>query len=398
MLKVSLMKVIKFSWFWLLFFVYLPINAFSQNQDSLNEKKQNLEIKKETVNYPKIKIGGLFQGRYVTSLSKNVDTEGLHHSNETGTDNSFLIKYMRVQMRAEVSEKTEVVVLANLADFKSDPKNKVLENAFLQYTFNPKLVLRFGQFRPLFGLEETYPIDVIRTLEWSNQYNELAKLGWTSFQIGASIGGKTKIGTMPFQYAFSVVNGNGKNQVSDSDNGKLYSTRLVLGLSEKNNVNLGINAGTGESFSKKTYALGLDLTSRIYFSDRLNLDLQTEAVQGINHALYNSLAVDKRTDNINDYVIKDIYILPDFRYEIKSENKLAISAIELSCRYEYLDTNSKIASNPKQTYTPMVGLEFLKNYGGRIQLGVQINKFKNEIPDSTSYNSNLLVMQVQTRF
>ncbi|MNR68140.1 hypothetical protein D3C85_1925260 [compost metagenome] len=48
-----------------------------------------------------------------------------------------MVKYMRVQMRAQISKRTEVAVLANLADFKSDPKTKVLENAYLKYTFRP---------------------------------------------------------------------------------------------------------------------------------------------------------------------------------------------------------------------------------------------------------------------
>jgi hypothetical protein len=52
-----------------------------------------------------------------------------------------MLKYMRVQVRAQISKRTEVVVLANLADFKNDPKSRVLENAYLKYTFNPKLAL-----------------------------------------------------------------------------------------------------------------------------------------------------------------------------------------------------------------------------------------------------------------
>jgi hypothetical protein len=59
------------------------------------------------------------------------------------------------------------------------------------------------------------------------------------------------------------VNGNGKNQINDNDNGKQYSTRLVFGLSKKYNFNVGLNGGIGEVFSKKVYAVGVDLSSLI---------------------------------------------------------------------------------------------------------------------------------------
>jgi hypothetical protein len=34
-------------------------------------------------------------------------------------------------------------------------------------------------------------------------------------------------------------------------------------------------------------------------------------------------------------------------------------------------------SNPRQTFTPML-VEFLKDYGARIQLGVQMDRYKTE--------------------
>ena len=81
--------------------------------------------------------------------------------------------------------------------------------------------------------------------------HRIRKTGMDGFQIEASVGGQVQLGKMPLQYAVSVVNGNGKNQINDNDNGKQYSTRLVLGLSPKYNFNLGLNGGVGEVFSKK---------------------------------------------------------------------------------------------------------------------------------------------------
>ncbi|WP_326984761.1 porin [Chryseobacterium sp. MYb264] len=365
------------------------LSLFAQIPDTLKAKQE------EEVKYPQLQIKGLFQARYLVGMTKDVDVNGLHHTDDSGTDNNFMIKYMRVQMRAQISKRTEVVVLANLADFKNDPKSRVLENAYLKYTFNPKLAITVGQFRPWFGIEETYPIDIIKSLDWSNQYTEFGKLGWTSFQIGMSATGQLELGEIPFQYAVSVVNGNGKNQVNDNDNGKQYSTRLVFGLSKKYNLNLGLNGGAGEVFSKKVYALGVDLSSLIHFDSKWSLDMQLEAKQATNHPLYFAVAPELRPNTPDEYLIRGAYFLPNVRYEINHKN---LSAFELSCRYEYLDTNFRLNSNPRQTITPMFGLEFLKNYGARIQLGVQFDRYKHQVENTTQYNNNLFIVQVQSRF
>ncbi|WP_312393797.1 porin [Chryseobacterium sp.] len=368
----------------------LCCKAIAQIPDSVKT-----EPKEDNIKYPQLQIKGLFQARYLVGMTKDVDVNGLHHADGSGTDNNFMIKYMRVQMRAQISKRTEVVVLANLADFKNDPKSRVLENAYLKYTFNPKLAITVGQFRPWFGIEETYPIDIIKSLDWSNQYTEFGKLGWTSFQIGLSATGQLELGEIPFQYAVSVVNGNGKNQVNDNDNGKQYSTRLVFGLAKKYNLNLGLNGGIGDVFSKKVYAVGIDLSSLIHFDPKWSLDMQLEAKQATNHPLYFAVDPELRPENPDEYLIRGAYFLPNLRYEVNHKN---LSAFELSCRYEYLDTNFRLNSNPRQTITPMFGLEFLKNYGARIQLGMQFDRYKHQVENTSQYNNNLFIVQVQSRF
>jgi hypothetical protein len=110
------------------------LSANAQIQDSL---KPTSSTAGRQCKYPQLQIKGLFQARYLVGMSKDVDVNGLHHTDGSGTDNNFMLKYMRVQVRAQISKRTEVVVLANLADFKNDPKSRVLENAYLKYTFNP---------------------------------------------------------------------------------------------------------------------------------------------------------------------------------------------------------------------------------------------------------------------
>ncbi|MFD2554996.1 porin [Sphingobacterium tabacisoli] len=363
-----------------------PASVYAQVPDSTWGKKFE--------NYPTFKFKGLFQARYVVSTNEDVDVGGQHHEDRSGTSNSFALKYMRAQVQAKISQRTEVVALVNLADFKNDPKTRVLENAYLKYTFSPKAAITVGQFRPWFGIEETIPADIIKSLDWSNQYSEFGKLGWTSFQIGASIGGTLHLGKMPFQYAVSVVNGNGKNQVSDSDNGKQYMTRLVFGLSKKYGVNIGVNGGVGEVIKKNVYAWGADVVGNIPFSAKWNLDLQLEGKQATNHALYKTIPEEDRASDINSYLVRGVYFLPNLRYQIRHKN---LGSIEASCRYEYLDRSFSRDSNPRQTLTPMLGLEFLKDYGARIQIGMQMDRYKHQVANTTTYNGNLFIVQVQSR-
>ena len=46
----------------------------------------------------------------------------------------------------------------------------------------------------------------------------------------------------------------------------------------------------------------------------------------------------------------------------------------------------------------MFGLEFLKNYGARIQLGLQLDRYKKQTENTSEFNKNLFIIQVQSRF
>ncbi|WP_235830978.1 porin [Flavobacterium ustbae] len=349
---------------------------------------------KNVVKYPEFQFKGLFQARYLQSLSSDVDVSGLQHSTGDVVQSTFDIKRMRVGLNTKLSEATEVVILVNLADFKSDTKGKVLENAYAKYTFNKYFAVTGGQFRPAFGIEELVPVDIIKSFDFSNQYYEFGKNGWTSFQIGASLTGSFDAGKVPVSYAFSLLNGNGKNVEMDKDNGKQYSTRWVFALSKEYKINLGLNGGIGKVFKEDVFAVGADITSDFKLTDKMTFDLQIEYKQGTNHNLYFSIPADQRIGNVADYQMRGVYFLPNLRYLI---NYKKLTALEASCRYERFDPSYKINSNLRQTYTPMISLEFGKAYTGRIELGFEMDRFDRSIPDTTTYNDNLFIIQFQCR-
>ncbi|CAA9196812.1 porin [Flavobacterium collinsii] len=373
----------------IVFFFVMPF--FLNAQNAATQPTANAE---SVVKYPQFQFKGLFQARYLESSGKNVDVLGAHHSTGQVTQSSFDIKRMRVGLNTKLSEATEVVILVNLADFKSDPKSKVLENAYGKYTFSKYLALTGGQFRPAFGIEELVPVDIIKSFDFSNQYYEFGKNGWTSFQIGASASGAFDLGKIPVNYAISVLNGNGKNQEMDNDNGKLYATRWVFSLSKEHKINLGLNGGIGKRSDQKVFALGADITSDFKLTDRFTFDLQIEYKQGTNHNLYFSLPADSRTSNVDDYQMRGVYFLPNLRYLVDYKK---LTSLELSCRFESFDNNYKINSNVRQTYTPMLSLEFGKAYTGRIEVGFEIDRFDRNIPDTSFYNDDLFLLQLQLR-
>ena len=346
------------------------------------------------VKYPQFQFRGLFQGRFLAAMTDNVDVLGVQHTTGEVTQTSFDIKRMRVGLTAKVSDATEVVILVNLADFKSDTKGKVLENAYAKYTFSKYIALVGGQFRAPFGIEDQVPADIIKSFDFSNQYYEFGKNGWTSFQIGVGIIGGLDIGKIPVNYAFTIINGNGKNQEKDKDNGKQYSARWVFGLSKEHKINLGLNGGFGAVAKQDVFAVGADITSNFKLSNNLSLDMQMEYKQGTNHNLYFSLPVDSRRPSVTDYQMRGLYFLPNLRYAVTYKR---LSSIELSCRYETLDSNYKVDSNVRQTYTPMISLEFGKAYTGRIELGFTIDNYEKDIPDTSTYSSNLFLIQLQCR-
>jgi hypothetical protein len=340
---------------------------------------------------PKVIFTGLFQARYLVSLTKNVDVKGLHHLNDNGVNNTFDVRRARAQFSARISDRTEAVLLVNLADFKSDPKNKVLENAYLTYRLNPFMQFKIGQFRPAFGLEDTYSVTIIKSFDYSNQYTAFGNNGWQSFQIGIGMFGEFK-GVIPWRYELDVVNGNNKNQVSDDDDGKQVTLRFQIEPAKK--IKIGLNGGYGVHNKEKIYATGIDLSAVIPLQNKFSLELDAEYKRGNNHILFFSLDSSLRNGNIHNYQMSGYYFLPNIRYAIDFRR---LTSIELSCRYEYLNSDVHNQNNPRQTITPMVGFEFLKAYNARIQIGVVSDWYKRNIDATNMYKNNLFILQVQTK-
>lgn len=368
-----------------------PFVAFAQQIDRtrLTDTLKNYSAYKR-----KLSIAGVLQTRYVLSLDKNVDVNGKNFDPNTSKAvvNSFLIKRARIMLKGDVNDHFSANILANLAEFNSDPSNKVLENAYIKYSLNEYFHIQAGQFRPFFGIEDSMPVDIIRTLDFSNQYYAFGKNGWQSFQTGLSILGNVVPGGK-IRYFVGVYNGNNKNQSSDDNNTKNLYGRVETDFLK--DFTLGVNAGSGSlATSSIGQAYGIDATAKITLAKKFDLLVMAEYKKGANFLAYNTDKQPVRSE-ISEYQMHGFYFFPTLRYNHQSRR---LRAVEFSCRYEYFDENYKLASNPRQTVIPNVSLIFADDFYAAIQLGMAIDRFKDQMPLSTIYDRNLGYVQLQIRF
>ncbi|NCD70207.1 porin [Mucilaginibacter agri] len=373
-----------------LFLFCIPI--FAQQTDIAGVDKDTI------TNYSAYKrsigFSGLLQTRFVNSLTSDVDVNGknFNENSDSKITNTFLLKRVRFMVKGTVNDHFSANLMFNFAEFSSNPTNKVLENAYVKYTLNKHLNVQAGQFRPFFGIEDAMPVDVIRTLDYSNQYYAFGASGWQSFQVGLSIFGDiTGEGQLPVRYYAGVYNGNNRNQPVDNDNQKNVYGRLEATIGKT--MIVGINGAFGSQGNGGGDAWGADVIGKAKISTNWQFLFGTEYKNGTNLALYNTYTVPRPP--LSQVRMQGIYVFPIMRY---SFNMPRVRAIEFSSRYEYLNENYKFDSNPHQTIIPNVSLVFADDFYAVVQMGVSIDMYKNDIPLTTTYSHNLGYLQLQVRF
>lgn len=340
----------------------------------------------------KINFSGMLQTQFNYSLDKDIDITGKHH---TGTElfshNSFSVKRARIQVNAAISDRINAVMLVNFGDFTGNPQNKVLENAYIKYSVNDYVNFQFGQFRPQFGQEDNYPVDFVRSIDYSNQYYLFGANSWQSFQIGASYFGEIKNISIPVKYYIGVFNGNNRNQLTDNDDGKIVPARLVFGLGK--NTLFGASAGVGRNMGQKIWVYGADIDYKKQLNEKWNVEFVSEYKQGINSVAY--FAQTDPVIPISSYGMRGIYVQPNMGYSFKNTR---LKNLEFAFRYEYLDSDFKLEGNSRQSYIPMVSASFAEAYAIRVQLGFLMDRYERNIPNTTQYDTNRIILQAQARF
>jgi hypothetical protein len=368
--------------------------TFSKQPVYAQEKKDTCS------NYSAIKraitFNVLLQIRYMASLTHNVDVTGKNFDPAIakGVTNTFSIRRARFMVKAAVNDRFSTNFMFNFAEFNGNTANKVVENAFVKYAANKHFNIQAGQFRPFFGIEDLIPAELIKTLDYSNQYAAFAASGWQGFQLGISVFGNITGDDKKFvKYYAGIYNGNNRNQPTDNDNTKNVYGRLETTLSE--HFLLGANAASGSFGAGTGFAWGGDVTGKISLCDskKWELFLTAEGKSGTNFNLYNTTTTLK--PQLSDCKMWGIYFFPLLRYNC---NQARLRALEFSSRYEYLNENSKLGDNPYQVITPNISFVFADDMYASLQVGTNVELFKHNVPLTNSYNQSLFYMQLQLRF
>lgn len=363
-------------------------------QDAVTSAKTNTDTITNFSTYKRsISFSGLLQTRFVGSLTDNVDVNGKNFDQSTASKitNTFMLKRVRFLVKGTVNDHFSANLMFNFAEFSSDPINKVLENAYVKYSLSRHFNIQAGQFRPFFGIEDVVPNEIIRTLDYSNQYYAFGASGWQSFQVGVAVfGDVTGDGQLPIRYYAGAYNGNNRNQTADNDNSKNIYARLESTLAK--NLTIGLNAAQGSLGAGTGNAFGGDMQGMVKWDSKWDFSLGGEYKTGTNLALFNSLVVKPVLSQVR---MQGFYVFPILRYNY---NMRRVRSIEFSSRYEYFNDNYKLNSNPHQTIIPNVSLIFADDFYAALQLGVSIDLYQKDIPLSTTYTHNLAYLQLQVRF
>lgn len=374
-----------------LLFSFIALNSVSvanaqEKKDSL--KSEAPKPKEFKIFNKKATIGALLVGDYANSLTKDVDMNGKH--NPTASDNGFYLVYFRVNGKFAINDKLSAQILVNFADFKNDPKNKVLEIAALKWTPSTYFNVQVGQFRPYFGLEDMYPAEIMKSYARSNQYSLLGKSNWESFQIGAAVSGSLSKKKIPLRYYYTFYNGNGKNQVQDNDDAKNHALRLEYDLLPK--LQLGVNEALTKIDNQNASMFGADISYNANLSKLWKAGFNTEFKYGTNISAFSAATLAGK--DVSDYKMTGFYIIPFISRAINESNK---NFIEFTCRYEYLEDVNK-NGNVGRFYTPMLSYVIGDDYTSKISLVGVISDYSKDIINTNQYSSKLLLIQYQIRF
>jgi hypothetical protein len=343
----------------------------------------------------KLQVSGTIRMRYINSFQNDIDVNGLEHtvkSNGTSfSKDAFTIPQARIVVAGNITDKMDVYFRANFGDFATSPQGKVLEFAYATYHFNPYLNIRAGLFKPEFGYEDDISTDFLQSFDYTNQYTAFGGNGWMDYQIGVSMMGKAKALGLPVSYAVGIFNGNGRDGLADNDNGKQIPARIQVDL--PSGFKIGLSGGLGKDRGVDISAWGTDMYYEKDLNRRLKLSVITEYKEGANQSLFFSQSVPGRS--IDNYKLKGAYILPHIQY---NTNGKGVNGLEASFKYEYLDPSYKLDGNVYQQYVPMVGIDFAAEYAIRLQFGMVIDNYKNNIENTVEYNSSRFITQLQLRF
>ena len=271
--------------------IYQTMNMFQKALESMDNKISY--AKKEE---SKIKVGGYIQAQFKAM----------------GYTSGFNLNRAKGKIFGNITDDISYQLMVDAV------AEKVLKDAYIDFSMYPMLKFRFGQFKIPFGLEGVESSTIITTINRSLATTNL----YQGRDLGIKISGEAE--NNKFAYAIAIVNGSGENTI-DRDNYRDVVGRF--GLYAFKLVTVGMSGHWGKFYNsllrddQDKYRIGIDAD---YFNDYFKCT--GEFIQGKNDTL-----------NGKDNTEIGWYILFSSRY---------LYPFEPLIRYEYWDEGD---SNIKQT-------------------------------------------------
>jgi len=159
---------------------------------------------------PALGISGYTQFGYTRDSSTT-----LAPANNYNRDDSFRLVKSRLTFKGDIDPMVAVNLQIDIADSSVNGNNKLLTDAYFDLKYLKGHIVRLGQFKIPFGLEN--PIPDSRLYPISNSYIKgvSGKL-LNSRDIGIDVSAKTD----KIEYHASIINGNGPNTAADNNSSK----------------------------------------------------------------------------------------------------------------------------------------------------------------------------------
>ncbi len=371
----------------------VPFSAHAKDaSEAADTAVNNAKVPRESgLQLPHLAVHGLLVSKYDYSLTNHVDASGNYYESQGGVS-SFSTKHAFITFASQITKNIDANVMVDLADMQKTPTlRKIIDFAYIHYNVSPGLQVMFGQFRPFTNAENRIAPQVIRTFDYTLGYYLAASMGWEGFQPGVAVYGQVPgCGTLLNCYV-GLSNGNGTANYDNNNNKDAY-IRLQSDLNK--HISIGVNGGIGKGGAlapKNGFMAGADFNSDFQLSDNVEMSVLAAYREGANWIDY---AASAAPVSISQYRYRNFYVFPQFRFGI-GDGTGVVKSFDFTVRYEYLNRNVKLNSNPESAITPLIGISFLKNYAATINVGMSINRFKVQDHANSLMNNNQMVMQCQ---
>lgn len=336
---------------------------------------------------PSIKFKGLVQSRFEYSLTDSVDVTNKYAENPVQAN----FRMRRIELRADykVSEKLSAVMRVQLPELKGSSIGKTVELAYGEYKMNNAFVVRFGQFKTPFELDELSSHEDLRMIDRGPTSILFVNNSYSSYQPGLMILGELLKDKTPLNYYFGVFNGSNRAVNNDVNSGKNIVGRIEF--TPVKGIRLGVNGQMAPQGNDVTgNAAGADLSIIRDIGDKLNLIVEGEYIQGSN---LSNFALDTLGTDISEFNMSGYFAHALLRIKI---DKQWCKTFEFGGRYETTDPMITTADNAFNTITGTIGFIFLPDNAARLQFNIVHTEWEKEILH-TQINSNMFVTQLQIK-